>query len=223
MGISGPDSAGYYFIENGFLSHSLNGSGTPPAITFGTASSTTQNNNTRWRLVKPYQPVTISSPVVPGGVSAVAGNQTVSLTWSNTDRFYNVYRSGSSGGPYTRIAGMLTNTAFVDNNVTNGVLLYYVVTGLNILGEESPYCTEMAIRPTSTVPFQLKMVVTDNNLIQLSWPEDHTGWELQVQTNLLNVGLGTNWVTVPNSSGTNNFLFNINGSNASVFFRLAWP
>ncbi|MGH8022041.1 MAG: beta strand repeat-containing protein, partial [Limisphaerales bacterium] len=39
--------------------------------------------------------------------------------------------------------------------------------------------------------------------LTLSWPADHTGWQLQAQTNNLSVGLSTNWVNVSGTTGTN--------------------
>jgi hypothetical protein len=39
--------------------------------------------------------------------------------------------------------------------------------------------------------------------IQLNWPLDHTGWQLQAQTNNLTTGLGTNWVNISSSAHTN--------------------
>ena len=133
-------------------------------------------------------------------MSATPGDQSVTLSWTtNANRFFNVYRSTVSGGPYTGIASALTNATFVDDTVTNGVLYYYVVTGLNILAEESGYSSEASARPVSTSPAQLGFSV-GNNAIQFSWPSDHTGWELQAQTNPPNVGLGTNWFMVPNSN-----------------------
>ena len=180
---TGPDSKGYYYIGNPTWGHNLNGSGTPPAITFGTVSSATQNNNTRWRLIKPYQPVAITTAAAPAILSAAPGDQSVSLNWTtNSNRFFNVYRGTVSGGPYSRIASVLTNATFVDGDVTNGVPYFYVATGLNILGEESGYSSEASARPVSTSPTQLSFSAS-NNGIQLNWPLDHTGWELQVQTN----------------------------------------
>jgi hypothetical protein len=56
--------------------------------------------------------------------------------------------------------------------------------------------------------------------LSLSWPADHTGWILQVQTNALGLGLGTNWVDVPGSAGANTFAAPISSANGSVFYRL---
>jgi len=55
-----------------------------------------------------------------------------------------------------------------------------------------------------------------NNQMTLSWPADHTGWQLQAQTN----SLGTNWVTIGGSSTTNQMMITINPSNKAVFYRL---
>jgi hypothetical protein len=59
------------------------------------------------------------------------------------------------------------------------------------------------------------------NTIQLSWPSDHTGWRLQVQTNDLTQGLGTNWVDVAGATATNQMIIPISPDNSSVFYRLA--
>ena len=61
-----------------------------------------------------------------------------------------------------------------------------------------------------------------SNLV-FSWPPDHRGWWLQVQTNALNVGLGTNWVVLPGSASVVTWTNTINPANANVFYRLAYP
>ncbi|EEF63395.1 beta strand repeat-containing protein [Pedosphaera parvula] len=59
--------------------------------------------------------------------------------------------------------------------------------------------------------------------INLSWPADHTGWHLQVQTNSLTTGLSTNWFTVPGSTTTNAMSIPVSAGNPCVFFRLVYP
>jgi len=59
--------------------------------------------------------------------------------------------------------------------------------------------------------------------LQLSWPADHLGWRLQIQTNSLDKGLGFSWVTVPNSTNTTAANILIDPSNGSVFLRLIYP
>jgi hypothetical protein len=59
--------------------------------------------------------------------------------------------------------------------------------------------------------------------LTLSWPADHTGWELQAQTNALNVGLSTNWSVVAGSTATNQLMIPVNSANGSVFYRMVLP
>jgi len=62
-----------------------------------------------------------------------------------------------------------------------------------------------------------------NGQLQLNWPPDHTGWTLQVQTNSLKTGLGTNWMNVPNSTNVSKINIPISTTNGSVFFQLVYP
>jgi hypothetical protein len=219
---SGPDSSGYYFIGNPSSSLNLYGSGTAPAITFSAIISSTETDNTRWRLVKPYQSVTIGAATTPGGLSTVAGDGTVTLGWTGSDFCYDVYRATVSGGPYTQVATNLTSTTFTNISVADGVTYYFVVAGLNILGQQSTYSTEISAQPVSISPPQLSLGMTGNAL-QLSWPSDHTGWELQAQTNAPGGGIGTNWVTLSGSTATNQIVIPINPAVDSVFLRLTHP
>ena len=66
-------------------------------------------------------------------------------------------------------------------------------------------------------------VTSGGGQLQLDWPGTHIGWRLEVQTNSLAVGLGTNWVTVVGSAATNQMAFPISAANGSIFFRLAYP
>ena len=94
---------------------------------------------------------------------------------------------------------------------------------------ENGYCgyTEITLSgiptpvPVSTTPTSITAQLSSNTL-KLGWPPDHTGWRLQVQTNDLNVGLGTNWFEVADSSLTNQMSFPINSSAGGVFYRLLY-
>jgi hypothetical protein len=74
----------------------------------------------------------------------------------------------------------------------------------------------------ATNPVPLGAAVVGGSL-QLSWPADHTGWRLEVQTNTLAVGLRTNWFTVSGSAATNQVSLPIDSANGSLFFRLVYP
>jgi hypothetical protein len=73
-----------------------------------------------------------------------------------------------------------------------------------------------------TTPTNIVTSVAGNTL-NLSWPADHLGWSLQVQTNPLSVGLYTNWFIVLGSTATNSVPVQMNGNNGSVFYRLSLP
>jgi hypothetical protein len=81
--------------------------------------------------------------------------------------------------------------------------------------------TLAVVSSVSTVPTNIVWSVSGTNLM-LSWPTDHIGWQLQVQTNSLNAGLGTNWVDVSGSTQTNNVSLPIDPTQGSVFYRLVY-
>ncbi len=222
---TGPDGSGYYFVGNPAGAHNLNASGTAPAISFSTVSSSTQNNNTRWRFVKPYQPVAINTnvPTNPSIVFATAGDGTVSMGWTTGGgAYFNVYRGIASGGPYSRLATGLTHAAFLDNTCANGNRYYYVVTAMNLPGVESGFSAEASAQPVSMSPPQLGFGIGGGGIL-LNWPVDHTGWELQAQTNSAGVGLGGAWVTVAGSTATNQITLPLDPVDGSIFYRLVYP
>jgi hypothetical protein len=79
----------------------------------------------------------------------------------------------------------------------------------------------LALAPSLALPHLACQVA--GGQIQLLWPPDHAGWELQEQTNSLNLGLGANWISVPGSALTNQFVLPGGLANSSVFFRLTYP
>ena len=91
---------------------------------------------------------------------------------------------------------------------------------------ENGYCgySEIALfglpaQIVATNPTNITVQVTGNNLT-LSWPADHIGWQLQVQTNDPAQGLGTNWWDVAGSTITNQISVPIDPVAGSVFYRL---
>ena len=106
---------------------------------------------------------------------------------------YNLKRSTTSGGPYTTIATNLPYLNYSDTGLVNGMPYYYVVTATNSFGE-SGNSSEASAWSVSTSPTPLNFVAMGGQ-IQISWPMDHTGWHLQVQTNAPNAGIGTDGST----------------------------
>jgi alpha-L-fucosidase len=164
----------------------------------------------------------IAPPGVPGWISATIGDAQATLTWASSVNAtgYNLKRSASSGGPYAIVAANTAYTSFTNTGLANGSVYYYVVSATNHAGE-SANSMQIVVQPVSMVPLTFSYGIAGNQL-QLSWPITHKGWRLEVQTNLV-AGLGTNWFSIPGSSGTNQMFFPLSPTNPSVFFRLAYP
>jgi autotransporter-associated beta strand protein len=82
--------------------------------------------------------------------------------------------------------------------------------------------TEGTLRVLSTAPASIASAMS-GSLLTFSWPADHTGWRLQVQTNAASVGLSTNWVDVLNSPLTNRITFTVDSTIGCAFYRLIYP
>jgi TatA/E family protein of Tat protein translocase len=72
----------------------------------------------------------------PSGLTAKSGGGEVVLNWSASPGAgtYNVKRSGTSGGPYARIAST-SATNYTDGGLVGGTTFYYVVSSTNSSGE----------------------------------------------------------------------------------------
>lgn len=227
---NGPDASGYYYIDNLARSQSVTASGTPTThysgVTVSVANDPAPSTATRWRLVKPYQPITIVT-AAPPAVAVNYTSQQAALTWTGNGLYYNVYRSLTPGGPYTKIVNQTTKSNYTDFAVVNGRPYYYVVSSLNILADESPNSAEVAALPaaTNSVPLNYALDASGSNLL-MSWPADHTGWRLLMQTNNQGSGLSANpgdWGAVPGSSVTNQILNPLNPAQPAEFFQLVYP
>lgn len=77
-----------------------------------------------------------SAPASPSGLSAIAGNASVTLSWaaSSGATNYTVKRATTSGGPYTTVAANVTATSYTNTGLTNGTTYYYVVSASNTAG-----------------------------------------------------------------------------------------
>src|SRR5208282_1001775 len=209
---NGPDSQGYYYIDNVLASpsQSIEATGNAPAISFGMVNDPAPTSATEWRLIKPYQPVAIVAPAPPTVAISYSG-RSATLSWTGNGSFYNVYRGTTSGGPYSLIANYHTNTSYSDSSLIYGDAYYYVVTSLNILGRESAYSAEVVARPASTSPLSFGASLASNDGqsgLQFNWPSDHTGWRLLMNTNSLENAHA--WFTVSNSPATNQLWLPIN-------------
>jgi fibronectin type 3 domain-containing protein len=85
--------------------------------------------------------VDIVAPAAPIGLTAVAGNATVTLDWTDNtepDRAgYRIYRSTTAGSGYTQIATTTTVSAYTNTGLTNGTTYYYTVSAIDTAGNLS--------------------------------------------------------------------------------------
>ena len=87
-----------------------------------------------------------SSPTVESltGIGTAAAQYSVSLSWNPSSDVvgYNVYRSTSSTGTYTKVNSTVdANTTYTDSTVAAGQIYYYEATSVNSAGEESARST----------------------------------------------------------------------------------
>jgi polygalacturonase/fibronectin type 3 domain-containing protein len=167
---------------------------------------------------------TIAPPSAPTDLQAAATNLLINLQWNAVSgaSTYNLKRGTASGGSYPTIYGGLTTTNYADTNVTDAVPYYYIVTAVGAGGESSNSAEATAAPLPSNQPSNVVFQVSGNQLM-LSWPANQLGWELQEQTNIPGAGLGTNWVTVANSTNITSTNILIDPTQGNVFYRLVYP
>jgi hypothetical protein len=169
-----------------------------------------------------YEPCSVAMALLDGGNNVVGKSWLAGvnpeLNWApgpismaSTMSF-----NGVPSGNYQLAVGLFTSTNQTQPNfqlgnqgrTANG---WYVITNIALLNLAQP-----ATNPTNLT------AVLSNGQLSISWPADHIGWTLQMQTNDLSSGLGTNWVTVANSTMTNQMTFPIIQSKSTAFFRLKY-
>jgi len=168
-------------------------------------------------------PLGTAAAILPEALTALAGDGQVSLAWNASPNAsgYNVKRSTNSAGPFGVIAANLPVLTFTNTGLSNGATYYFVVSATNQAGE-SASSAPVSAQPVSLSPPPISLVAGAGQF-QLGWPQDHLSWVLQMQTNPPRAGLGTNWVTLPSSTATNQVTILIDSNNGSAFFRLLHP
>jgi fibronectin type 3 domain-containing protein len=101
-------------------------------------------------------PADTTPPAAPTGLLATAGDGEVALDWADNAELnlsgYSVYRSTTSGGPYSALADGLTDSTYLDAAVVNGTAYFYVVTASDAAGNESSDSNEASATPADTTP-----------------------------------------------------------------------
>ncbi len=144
-----------------------------------------------------------SVSAAPTNLTATAGNQQASLTWtaSSGATSYYVKRGTVSGGPYTTV-GTPAGTTYADTKLTNGTAYYYVVTAVGASGESSNSNQASATptaAPSAPVP-PLNLTATGGNQqVSLAWTASAGATSYNVKRAATN---GGPYTTVASPAGT---------------------
>jgi fibronectin type 3 domain-containing protein len=101
------------------------------------------------------------------------GDGSVGVRWAAATgaASYNIYRSTTSGGPYTTVATGVLPNRFIDTGLANGVPYFYVVSAVNAAGE-SLRSTEVSATPAApampAAPTGLT-AAAGNGVVFLNW------------------------------------------------------
>ena len=130
-------------------------------------------------------------------------------------------------GPALASGSYLLVTTGSGGSVTGTLPASLTVTGASAATNDTVAVTGgqlfLVVPPlTAAYPTNLTSTVNGSQLV-LSWPADHAGWHLQVQTNPVTVGLGTNWVTIPGSDSVTSVTNTIDPAQGAVFYRMIYP
>ena len=93
-----------------------------------------------------------AQPSAPTGLTATALKQhgKIKLNWTQSvsPNIANnkVYRSTSSGGPYSLVTTLTATTTYTDSGLNSGAIYYYVVTAVNSNNMESPYSNQASAK-----------------------------------------------------------------------------
>jgi len=203
--LAGSNMVGTILIDAGGIIQpgDIKTNGVLSASTLNLGASATDITYSRFNLATGTQ--ISSSALTVNGTNVV--NITGPITAVGTNNL--ILYSGSIGG--SGIGG------FKLGSLPNGVTAYLV----NNAG------TAVQLAVTSVFTVNTNPPVLTNSIsgstLSLTWPTDHLGWRLEVQTNSLSTGLGTNWATWPNSTNLTTVPITINPASPSVFFRMVYP
>ncbi|MEI6074866.1 MAG: autotransporter-associated beta strand repeat-containing protein [Verrucomicrobiota bacterium] len=157
--------------------------------------------------------------------SFAVANGTLTLASTTT------FGVNNTGGALANGSYLLIATNLGGAVVVSDTLPAVIVTGNGMgtggsavlnLANSQLYLNVTGASSVNTNAFTIGTVVTPTS-IQLKWPPDRLGWKLQIQTNALNTGLGTNWAVWPGSTTVTNLTIPINPANPAVFIRMTYP
>jgi autotransporter-associated beta strand protein len=216
--VNGPATGNLNFNAGGTLAIGLpTTNGLPNTNTF----TLTVSNSVVFSAGSTIDMVANQKTVAVGAVPTDKLTGPTSLTLGGTVTVTNYGGAAYIGGDSL---ALFSATAIATNS---GFNIVPATPGANLAWDISTIPVDGTLRVISTVvvnpnPTNILFSVSGNQLT-LSWPADHTGWELEIQTNSVSVGLSNNWVTYPASTTVDSISIPINLANGTVFYRLVYP
>ncbi|WP_160164445.1 beta strand repeat-containing protein [Pedosphaera parvula] len=167
----------------------------------------------------------------PGSTDVVKVRKTTSLANDVITGLTSVTLGGTlvvtNVGPNPLVAGdaipLFSAAAYsVGTFTTNSIIPS--TPGIGLGWDLSTLGTDGTLRVISTAtvnpnPTNIVFSISGGKLT-LQWPQDHTGWTLQAQTNSLSTGISNNWSAVTGSTTTNQMVMPIDPARPAVFYRL---
>ncbi len=214
----------------GGLTQTLAGGGTIlGSLVENSGSTVNPGNGVAPAVLTVTNGVTLNGAVIMNlniGAGAVTNDEillvsNLTLTASGTLTVTNLGPNLAAGNTFQLFSVPVSGFSSISLPMTNALhtLAYTWQNNLATAGSITVASTINLINTNST---NINVLVSGGNLT-LSWPQDHTGWRLQTQTNSLSLGLGTNWVTVSGSTNVDTVTVPIVKTNGSVFYRMIYP
>ena len=127
----------------------------------------------------------------------------------------------NNAGPALNVGDKFTLfTLGYDGQITGAGNLTFVTPGFTVNTDNLSVDGSVTVTSvTAVTPPTITATIADGSL-NLSWPAASIGAQLQVQTNSLATGLGTNWVSIPGTETGNSYSAPLNKTSGSVFYRL---
>ncbi|HWM91111.1 MAG TPA: hypothetical protein VN493_10115 [Thermoanaerobaculia bacterium] len=142
---------------------------------------------TECQSAMPQEPPCVTPPPAPTGVAAAAqGIDRINITWDAVPGAveYHVYRSATSGGPWTLVRGVIAPAAgYLDTGLEAGTAYFYVVRAASgescVSGESAEASATTAPCQTATLyqnGFETGAGLADWTVAELSFPGSSQSW-----------------------------------------------
>ena len=164
------------------------------------------------------------SGFVPGVKYSVTFSAAQRATFENGGQTWSLQLDNSVLGNYSPAASQTNYVDYTTNFIATAATHALSFVGTDLRGgDNTVFLDNLRISPApSLTPPELGWQMMTGQM-QFSWPLNHYGWHLEMQTNASGVGLGTQWVAEAGSQATNRFFVPLDTGKGSVFFRLAFP